>query len=234
MYKLAICEDDARLNDGLRESCRAILTELGVEHAISAFFSAEALEEEISSGTPFDVLLLDVMLPGKTGMELAKSLRARGDRVSVIFTTSMEEYLLEGYSVQPIQFLLKPVRRDALADALRTDLKLNHSASTVILRMGARTVVLGISDIRCVESQNHSVVLYLSGGRRSFPMTLSEAERLLPQARFCRCHNSFLVNMEHIEEIARGEITLASGERIPVGRKYYAGMQSAFVRYMNP
>ena len=233
LYRLAICEDDARLNEVMCGDCCEILSELGIEHETACFFSAEALEDALFSGARFDALLLDVMLPGKTGMALAKDLRERDDRVSIIFTTSMEEYLQEGYSVQPIQFLLKPVRRDALADALRTDLKLNHSQSAVILRMGARTVVLSAGDIRCAESQNHSVLLYIDGGKRTFPVTLAEVERLLPPSRFCRCHNSFIVNMECIFEITRTEITLTTGERIPIGRKYYAGAQSALVRYLN-
>lgn len=233
MYKVAICEDDARLNDALCADCREILTNLGVEHETASFMSAEALEDALFSGARFDVLLLDVMLPGKTGMALAKELRERDDRVSIIFATSMDEYLHEGYSVQPIQFLLKPVQNAALADALRTDLKLNHTQSSVILRIGARTVVLSADDIRCAESQNHNVLLYLGDGKRSFPITLAEVERLLPPSRFCRCHNSFIVNMEHIAEFVRTEITLAGGERIPVSRTYYADAQRAFIRYLN-
>ena len=230
---MAICEDDERIYDTLCEDCREILTKLRIEHEAVSFFSAEALEDAILSGARFDMLLLDVALPGKSGMAMAKELRQRDDRVSIIFTTGMDEYLQEGYSVQPIQFLLKPVSRDALADALRTDLKLNHSQNTVILRIGARTVVLSTGDIRCAESQNHNVLIYLSDGKRSFPATLSEVERLLPPSGLCRCHNSFIVNMEHICEFVRTEITLTGGERIPVSRKYYTDAQSAFIRYLN-
>ena len=233
MYRMAICEDEANLRGELWEKCQSILTELGVEHELTAFACAEELEAALAAAARFDVLLLDILLGGKSGMELARQLRARDDRVSIIFTTSAHEYLPQGYAVQPIQFLLKPVDRDELATALRTDLKLNHSPKTVSLSIGQRTVILPVDEICYAESQNHNVTVHLKAAARSFPISISELERLLPTDRFCRCHNSFLVNMSHIAEIARNELTLRGGARVPVGRKYYTQAQSAFIRYIN-
>ena len=234
MYRVAVCDDEAWTRRELLAVCEDILCETGTEHNMTEFACAEDLEAALSGGeASFDLLLLDIMLDGKTGMELAQELRVRENRVSIIFITGMEEYLQEGYSVQPIQFLLKPVSRDALADALRTDLKLNHSPKTVSLRIGQRMVVLPVAEVLYAESQDHNIVIYTDSGVRKFPVSISELERLLPPERFCRCHNSFLVNMEHISELARTELTVRGGARVPISRKYYAQAQSAFIRYMN-
>ena len=144
-------------------------------------------------------------MDGMTGMELARSLREKGKRVSIIFVTACEDYLSDGYGVQPIHFLLKPVHREALASAIHTDLKLNYIPKTVVVHIGNKLVHLSLSDF----------------------------EKQLPMGQFARCHNSYLVNLDEVREIGRTEISLQSGETLPMGRSYYKAFQSAFVRYIN-
>lgn len=93
-------------------------------------------------------------------MELARSLREKDNRVSIIFVTAYEDYLCEGYGVQPIHFLLKPVKREALASAIHTDLKLNYISKAVVVRIGNKLIHLSLSDIRYIESHNHSIVIH--------------------------------------------------------------------------
>lgn len=235
MYRLAICEDDPVMRDALDKLCREILAEMDLEYEIAAFSSAEELDAAVHSENvdPFALLLLDIQLDGMSGMELARELRRRDDWVGVVFITNCEDYLREGYAVQPIQYLLKPVSREALAKAIQTDWKRNHRSKTILLRAGGKVTRLPAADVRYLESLNHSVILHLRDGERTFSLSLTETERLLPPGLFVRCHNSFLVNLEHIEAISRTEIALRDGTRVPVGRRYYKDFQSAFIQYIN-
>ena len=96
IYRLAICEDDA-IRAQLHSLCQEILTENSVEHSIMDFASAQKLNDVLTvESNPFDLLLLDIQMEGLTGMELAQSLRQRGDRVSILFVTGCEDYLPEG------------------------------------------------------------------------------------------------------------------------------------------
>ena len=218
----------------LRGLCGEVLREMGIEHEIFPFPTATALDEAVGPGpAPYDLLILDILMEGMTGMELARALRRRDDPVSIIFLTSSEEYLLEGYGVQPIHYLLKPVTRAALSGAVETDWRRNHSRKRFLLSVGGKTVSLWAPDIRYFESMNHSVTARLAEGERTFPLSLTEVERRLPPGMFTRCHNSYAVNMAYIEDIARTEITLRGGVRLPIGRKYYKSFQSEFIRYAN-
>ena len=112
-YKLAVCEDDEMIRKELCGLCGGILDEEGVCYEITVFSSAAEVEAALyEKGEVYDLLLLDIVMPGMSGMEFAQALRQRRNRTSIIFVTGNEEYLLEGYSVQPVQFLLKPGRRD--------------------------------------------------------------------------------------------------------------------------
>ena len=233
-YKLAVCEDDEMIQKELCGLCGGILDEEGISHEITVFSSAGELETALSEkGMEYDLLLLDIIMPGMTGMEFAQALRQRRDRTSIIFVTGNEEYLLEGYSVQPIQFLLKPVSREALAGAIRTDLELNHRPKFLTLRIGSRTVNLTLADVEYIESLNHSITIHEGGAERSYFYSLCEIERALPAEQFCRCHNSYIVNLDCVDSISRTAVDLRGGQRLPVGRTYYKRLQSSFIRYMN-
>ena len=125
------------------------------------------------------------------------------------------------------------MEREALAGALRLDWERSHRSRAVVLRSGGRTVSLPTADIRYIESINRSAVVHLTEGERSFPLTMSQMERLTPADAFARCHNSFLVNLAHVAEAGRAGVRLRDGEQLPVGRRYYQSFQTAFIRYLN-
>ncbi len=234
MYRLAVCDDERATLEELCALCDQILTQAEVEHEIVPFSSAQDLSAALSAGRErFDLLCLDICMDGKTGMELAHELRARDDQISILFVSGSDDYLREGYSVRPIQYLSKPIQREELERALRGDLKLNHSPRVVTFRQRHRTFALPIADILYVESRDHGICLHLAREDRTFPISLTEAERILPQDQFCRCHNSFLVNMAAITEISRSYVTLCGDRAIPIGRRYYEQAQSRFIRYLN-
>lgn len=149
MYRIAICDDDKNMRELLRSYCSEILARDNIKCRFSEFSSAEDFDAEAKKDD-FDLLLLDIEMEGKNGMTLAKELRKNGSRISIIFISGHDSYLKEGYSVQPIQYLFKPVKK-----------------------------------------------------------------------------------VRYISEFDRRGITLKDGIKIPVGRKFYSGVRSAFIRYIN-
>ena len=191
----------------------------------------EALQ--MAEENSYDLLLLDIELEGKSGLQFASELRRADDRVSIIFVTGCEEYLRDGYAVQPIHFLLKPVDYPMLYDAIRTDWRLNGSKRHFVLQEGARTIPLTVQQVRFVESFNHGILIHNGEGSSFYRITLAEAEReIQPAGCFCRCHNSFLVNMDWVSEITRTRVVMRDGAQIPIGRRYYESAQKTFIRYM--
>ena len=167
-YRLAVCEDDEVVRDEICRVCDETLAENKISHEITPFADAEELERFLENeGQVFDLLVLDIKLKNKTGMELARELRSREDRVSILFITGYVEYAVAGYEVQPVQFLLKPLNWEALKRAVLTDWKLNHRPKTVFLEKGRRKVRLDVNDILYVEPDgSHGVQIILESGSR--------------------------------------------------------------------
>lgn len=233
MYRVAVCEDEQDTRERICVLCDEILSGLGTEHTVSAFPNAEELGAALDSGSRFDLLCMDILMEGKTGMDLARDLRDRDERTSILFITGSREYLKDGYSVRPIQYLYKPVDRKELEEALRADLRLHHRPDRVRLQLGGKTIVLPLDSLLYAESQNHDIVAVFPDGQQRCRLSLSELERLLPGDRFCRCHNSFLVNMSHIRQIDRRALRLDQGGQIPVGRNYYERAQAKFIQFLS-
>lgn len=233
-YRIAVCDDDSAARENICLLCHAVLTEDEVVHEITEFSSAEELKKTLNGESSlFDLLILDIQMEGMTGMELAYSLREADNYISIIFVTACDDYLSEGYGVQPLHFLLKPIDREVLKKALRTDLKRNHGSRNVVLHIGSKTINLPVADIHYIESVNHELIVHQTGKQYGFYFSLNELEKQLPPGQYARCHKSYLVNLPYVREIGRNRVTLMDGEELPVGRVYYQAFQSAFIRQIN-
>ena len=155
-------------------------------------------------------------------------------RDRVVFITGSAEYALAGYSVHPLDYLLKPVDREALEQALRRAWE-RRRPRTLLFRTGGRTAAVPAEEVRYLESRNHAVTVHRSASMSELPLatSLMEAERHTSSEDFARCHKSYLVNLAWVTELGRSELRLRDGERLPVSRAFYVPFQSALVRYLN-
>ena len=236
-YRIAVCEDDPHDQEQLKTLLCGIFAaseseDGGAEPEVVCFSTAEALRAAAESGEEFSVFLLDIQMPGESGLDLARWLYGQGVRNRVIFITGSAEYALAGYDAHPLHYLLKPVDREALAAAIALAREAVRP-QTVQFQRGGRTVSLPVDRIRFLESRDHGVAVYLEQEERFFSMPLAEAERLLPAGMFARCHKSYLVSLAWVEECGRTEVRLRDGARLPASRTFYRDFQSALVRWLN-
>lgn len=233
-YRLAVCEDDPIEGKYLMKTCDTLLSDRQIPHTLRLFENADSLAQALEENSEaFDLLLLDIQMEGQSGMALAKELYRHQFPGRFLFITGYAEYALEGYEVHPVHYLLKPVEPSQLEDVLLRDWQEHHRSKTLVLHSGGKTLSLPIADIRYMESRNHTLVVHTVKAERTFPLSLSAAENLVPSGVFYRCHNSFLVNIHQVEEVERTAIRLRDGVQLPMGRKYYQSFQTAFIHFIN-
>ena len=137
VYRLAICEDDPGEREFLCSLCGELLSARHIPHVLTPFSSAEDLAETLERDSrAFDLLLLDIQMDGMSGMELAQALYRRRAPVRFLFITGCADYALEGYQVHPVHYLLKPVDRSSLEEALLQDWESHHQPEAFLLRVG--------------------------------------------------------------------------------------------------
>ncbi len=232
-YRIAICDDDESFVRLLTDQVSELVRERGVDFDIAAFPSGEALLNHINEkSAAFDLFLLDIYMMEINGMDTAKAIRLVNDSAAIIFTTSSQQHVFSGYEVQALQYLLKPVSRQALSAALTVDLKRRYENRYFVFKAGGGTQKVPYDEIEYLESTMKSVKLVTKYGVYEIYDQISSLEQILPKLSFCRCHRGFIVNFRQAAKITAQSVTTVQGTLIPIGKTYANSANRAFLNYI--
>ena len=230
MYRVAICEDEPVFRTSQEKTCREILERLHIEYNISVFDTSIDFWVAFSCGERYDLLLLDIVMSETNGMELARKIREHDSDATIIFITSNPEYSIQGYDVNALHYLLKPLDSSVLERLITEDERRRFQSNILTVKTGAQTLRVPVKDIVCLETVGRRVAITLTDRVIDCHGKLSEL--INGVAQFVRCHSSFAVNMEHIRELTRTDVITTEGKSIPVSRTYTKDVQRAIARQM--
>ena len=191
---------------------------------LETYTSPIAGMERIKSVCP-DIVFLDIEMNSHNGVALARELPMG---TCLIFTTAYSQYALDGFNVDAVDFLHKPIFYPRFERAMEKAIKWlgkkedKPQRETITLKVEHKNVVVDIDDITFIEAMDNYVKVF----RRGLPMVLSQItmkdmESILPTDRFNRVHRSFIVSLNAIDKFSNRKIYLLNSDRtIPVGRKY--------------
>lgn len=229
--RIAICDDEkSQLN--YLEVCVSRFAEMhGLSLHISLFDSAEKFWFSWEKDS-FSVILLDIQMQGQSGMDLARELRRRGDKSAVIFITGLPDYIGEGYDVNAVHYLIKPINESKLFEAMEKAISAaQKQPKKLIFSTGSENIVLSANEIECAEAFSHTTVLSLGEKYVEVSQSFGSILSILENEGFVRCHRSYAVNISHIHSIKKYEITLDSKKTVPVSRRLYDEVNRAFISY---
>ena len=193
------------------------------------FPSAEAFLFAYSEDRDFDILLLDIEMSGEDGISLAKRLRREGCAAEIVFVTSHFELAGEGYEVDALHYLVKPVSQEKLSAVLtKAADRLKAAPPSVVISSDGETVRLTEREILYGEAFLHYLVLHTKERDYRIKETLGDFAGRLSED-FLRIHRSVLVNLRRIVKITRKDVTLDSGDVLPVARGKYDAVNRAFI-----
>ncbi len=183
----------------------------------------------------FDLVILDIIMPGLNGIDLAARLRAYNDHCRIIFLTSSPEFAVDSYKVKAYYYLLKNSAKTELHALLSRALDeiAEENASSVVIKEKGRWTRVSLSSIRYVESINHTVCFHLSKHEMisCFGSLNEYHEMLLAHKRFVKCHKSYIVNMQYVTSITGKDFVLGEDIRVPISRKMYPIVKDAYFDY---
>ncbi|WP_422361278.1 LytR/AlgR family response regulator transcription factor [Reichenbachiella sp.] len=192
---------------------------------VGKFRNAIKAFDYIQSGEPVDLIFLDIQMPKLTGIEFLKTLT---NPPKVIFTTAYREYALEGFELEVLDYLLKPISFDrfmkAVSKALNQSKEVEISTSAegddfIFFKCDKKMIRVGLRDILYIESIKDYVKIKTAEKEVVTHQKISVLETKLPANHFIRVHRSFIINIPKIESYSASEIEL-NNESIPVGRNY--------------
>lgn len=227
-YKIAICDDDQDQIEYISSIVSSWGRQNGFTCDMDVFHSAEAFLFAYEDHKGYDILLLDVEMKDMTGIELAKQIRKDNDRAEIIFITSHFEFIGEGYEVDALHYLIKPISEEKLMQVLsKAAEKLSVEPSSLVINCDGETVRLYEWDILYVESYLHYIVIRTRDKEYKIKENISAFEQKLSDD-FYRIHRSYLVSLKHITRISRTSVHIGDTE-LPLSRGKYDDINRAFI-----
>ena len=229
MLRVAICDDAP---DCVRQ-VRQLLEQWEQKPEQLCLFEFEDADALLTAhgAQPFDIILLDVVMPLLSGMEAARELRQTDRDVKLVFLTSSPEYAVESYTVKAQNYLLKPLKPQALYEAMEelTE-QIGREEKSLTVRSTKAIHRVPVRSIEYVEAQNKRVLFVLCDGRtvESAEPLYSYEDQLLLSDGFFKCSRSYIVNIHRIETYTVRELRMNSGCRIAVSRSNQRPLEEAY------
>lgn len=234
MLHLAICDDDKRFLEYLSKEIEGWARTEQETYSVERYPSAEAFLFAWEEQKNTDILLLDIEMPGTDGMALAKKLQHMGNPVSIIFVTGNPDFALDGYDLEAVSYLVKPVKRERLWTALcRARERISRRAAIVVALFGGEVEKVYLSDICCLEGDGHDCILWKRDGKKLICKSgLRQMEQELDGcASFFKPHRSYFVNLEHVDRIGKKEIRMDNQMTVPIARGKWEELNRAYMGF---
>lgn len=226
MIRIAVCEDNKKDLAHLRQ----MLNRIEIPCDITEYETAESLLADLEiRGNTFDLFLLDIYLPGMTGVEAARRIRARKKTALLVFLSTSEDFYREAFDLYAFHYLIKPIRKDLLSEVMQKAVNIiNRPVETLRISFSGQDTILRQADIAYVSSSNHVLLFHMQDGTAHTSYgKLDELQPRLSGNFFVRCHKSFIINVRHVSKLAK-EGFYIEDTLIPISRTYAANARERY------
>ena len=235
MIKIAFCDDDSSVLSDLHGLLALYRAEKNKDIDDHTFHSPLDLIAEIERGARFDILFLDVLMPGENGIDAATEIRNYDKNMKIIFLTSSAEFAVQSYTVNAFYYQLKPICTESffhLMDAVLSQCE-KEQASSLILHCKTGITRIKPAQLEYCEVIHRTLFIHLTSGKVLECIgSLDElGKQLIPFGSFLRPHRSYLVNLEYIQDLSYRAITMSCLAEIPIPRGKYNEIKNAFLEY---
>jgi len=236
MLHIAICDDMPQE----LERAGSMLKKYACEHMhyeliIQSFSSPLELLAHVSEKGGFDVLLLDIYMPGILGTEAARELRDMGDSCQIIFLTTSRDHAVDAFSLDAAHYLVKPYSEKEFFSALDKVMDKLAKKDEVYITIKSTDGISRVDLNKLVysETDNHVQKIYLSDGKVITVRKSSTElfELLEEEPRFYKCGSTYIINMDYIVELTSRNVAFSTGAKIPILSRKYMELRKLYMDY---
>ena len=237
MLKIAICDDEKKFCDSAEYMLKLYMEERNIPFQADVFSVSSELVDKTESGFVYDIYLLDIYMPGVTGMSLATELRSRGVKSPVIFLTSSTDHALEAFGVDAVDYLLKPYTKEKFNIGLDKAMQsiTAHKDDSIVLKVDNEYRSICVSRIMYCEAEDKYQRIYLEKEEKIF-VRISGAElykHLSQFESFYHCGRAHIVNLDYVSCVNSDGATHKNGTQLKLPHAVLVSLRKAFFDYFN-
>ena len=223
MLKIAICDDEKEFRDAAEQMLKQYMDEEGVAFEVDTFGVSSDLMDTLETGVVHDVYLLDIYMPGVTGMSIATELRSRGVKSPVIFLTSSTDHALEAFGVDATHYLLKPYSKEGFEVGMDKAMQrvTSHKDDGIVLKVDNEYRSVSASAILYCEAEDKYQRLYCENEEKLL-VRISGAE-LYKQLSHCESFHhggrAHIINLDHVSRVTPQGVAFKNGVLLKLPQK---------------
>lgn len=204
MLRVAVVEDNAAERKRIQDNLLALPEKMEIDTFVSGMAFA------IGEMKNYDIVLMDIDMPGMNGIETAKRLRAVNKSAVLVFVTNMVQFAIAGYEVEALDFIVKPINPYSFALKMKRAICRTAKRSEDELTVRTDSVLhrVPILSIRYVEVSGHYITYHTSSGVYQEYATMKDVKERLSQHPFAQCSQSYLVNLKYISSVSREKVVV--------------------------
>ena len=231
--KIAVCDDEYKI----LEEIAAFIEKEFPGNKVQTFSDGETFLAAVRSAPESEpeLLLLDIDMPGMSGMELAAELTSEKVRTLIVFVTAHDELVYDSFKYHPFAFVRKKFLQEELRNVLldcQKEIDVRTNKKRFVFQNGSQLVNLVQSEILYFEGQANYLAIHTVDGEYRMRSTMSAVEKELGDSGFLRIHKGFLVNLEHVRILKTEGLELDSGGLLPIGKSYSEAAKKSILRFM--
>lgn len=223
VIRIALCDDNNIEREILKDIIESIFDSMGDEAAIFEFSSGEKLCRNYSKGD-YDIIFLDIHMKQLDGIETGKAIRDKDAKVEIVYATSSEEYLKEGYNIHALSYLTKPYDVKKVEETLEYYYKKNgidkrESNEFLDVNIQQQKIYIRQKDIMWLESMGRVVSIYCRDDVYRVYARLNDLEERLDEKIFLRCNQSYIVNIMYVKDVIEYDFCMENDRYIPIRKR---------------
>lgn len=232
MINIVVCDDDALFLERICIYIDGIFEKYKIKYRIASYDLPQKLMKGLSEGRT-DILLLDIDMPGISGMEIAAKLNEEKESVLLIFVTSYEAFVYDTFQYQPFDFIRKSRYEKDLGISLeRAVRQLSNEKTEYTLKTSGSIIRIPLAEILYFESCANYVRVVTASDEYKEKKTIHEIENELNMHGFIRLHRGYLVNQAAVYILKSDRVIISNQEALPIGRHWSVSAKEALLRYM--
>ena len=227
--RIAICDDEEKYRVELKTILDKLL--INIDYDINTFEDGKMLERSFAE-SPYDLVFLDIEMPSIDGITLAKKIRAASENVFIVFLTGHIEYALEGYEVNALRYLTKPVDINKLKEVLKFIQNKQGNDRQIIIKEDGEEILIDISDVIYMESMNQNVRIVTTNGEHIIRYNIGDFEEKLKGFGFFRIHRGYLIALSKVKKLVKNDVIMEDNTTLPVSRSNVKPLKDALYSYV--
>ena len=233
LLPISVCDDLEEERALLGHMLQSYAQRKGLSLQLHLFVSGEELLHNIRQVCACQVLFLDVYMPGISGVETARRLRAAGCGTSIVFATTSTDHGVDSFEVRASDYLVKPFRQEEVDRAL--DWCLEHMPEPLrSLSVYAEGEIqeFPLASVLYIEVLGHQSHIHTLRQTVVVRKSLDDVERAVDSPDFFRCHRSYIINLNFVNQFTKNSVTMTNGVTLPISRNRSLAFKEAYFTYM--